>query len=165
MKFFKWKYFLPVLMLVASCKKNLDINTDPNNPTNLQESQLLPTAEKGLGDALAISNGAVTFIGIGAGITGGVQVAGLSDILSVFMHQTVQRSELDKYGVVGNSFDVQTAWLSFYQSSVNNLEIIINKSAANGNATYGGIAKVLKLMHSASWWMRLAMFLSQKHRN
>ena len=144
MKFFKWEYFLPALMLVASCKKNLDINTDPNNPTNLQESQLLPTAEKGLGDALAISNGAVTFIGIGAGITGGVQVAGLSDILSVFMHQTVQRSELDKYGVVGNSFDVQTAWLSFYQSSVNNLEIIINKSAANGNATYGGIAKVLK---------------------
>src|SRR5580765_6379489 len=144
MKFFKWKYFLPALMLFASCKRNLDINTDPNNPTSLAESQLLPTAEKGLGDALAISNGAVTFIGIGAGVTGGVQIAGLSDVLSVFMHQTVQRSELDKYGVVGTSFDIQTPWLSFYQSSLNNLEIIIDKTAANDNAIYGGIAKVLK---------------------
>ena len=55
MKFFKWKYFLPALMLVASCKKNLDINTDPNNPTNLQESQLLPTAEKGLAMRLPLA--------------------------------------------------------------------------------------------------------------
>jgi len=144
MKFFKWKYFLPALMLFAACKKNLDINADPNNPTDIPESRLLPTAEKGLGDALAISNGAVTNIGIGAGVPGGVQIAGLSDILSVFMHQTVQRSELDKYGVVGTSFDVQYSWLSFYQSSVNNLEVIINKATANGNAVYGGIAKILK---------------------
>ena len=144
MKFFKWKYFLPALMLFAACKKNLDINADPNNPTDIPESRLLPTAEKGLGDALAISNGAVTNIGIGAGVPGGVQIAGLSDILSIFMHQTVQRSELDKYGVVGTSFDVQYAWLSFYQSSVNNLEVIINKATANGNAVYGGIAKILK---------------------
>src|ERR1041385_3814030 len=144
MKFYKWKYFLPVLMLFAACKKNLDINADPNNPTDIPESRLLPTAEKGLGDALAISNGAVTNIGIGAGVPGGVQIAGLSDVLSVFMHQTVQRSELDKYGVVGTSFDVQYTWLSFYQSCLNNIEIIINKAAADDNAIYGGIAKILK---------------------
>src|SRR6478735_6113290 len=122
-KFINWKYILPLAILIASCKKSLDINTDPNNPnpTVITEAQLLPTVERGLGDALAISNGASTFIGIGAGIQGGTSIAGLSDILSVFMHQTIQRSELDKYGVTGNSFDIQTTWLSFYQSCTNNL--------------------------------------------
>ena len=73
---------------------------------------MLPTAEKGLGDALAISNGASTFIGIGAGIPGGTSIAGVSDVASVFVHQTIQRSEHDKYGTTGNSFDIQTSWLS-----------------------------------------------------
>jgi hypothetical protein len=146
MKFFKWKYILPAAIAFASCKKTLDINTDPNNPNPsvITESQLLPTVEKGLGDALTISNSATTFIGIGAGVPGGVQIGGLSDMLSVYVHQTIQRAETDKYGVTGNSFDIQASWLSFYQSSLNNLEIIINKATANDNAVYAGIAKVLK---------------------
>lgn len=146
MKFFKWKYILPAVMLVASCKKSLNINTDPNNPNPsiISEKQLLPTAEKSLGDALTIDNGAVTTIGIGAGVPGGVSIGGLSDICSVFMHQTIQRSELDQYGIVGTSFDIQAAWLSFYQGTANNLEVIINKADANGDAIYAGIAKVLK---------------------
>lgn len=146
MKFIKWKYILPAVILIASCKKSLNINTDPNNPNPsiISEKQLLPTAEKSLGDALTIDNGGVTTIGIGAGIPGGVPIAGLSDICSVFIHQTIQRSELDKYGVTGNSFDIQAAWLSFYQGSVNNLEVIIQKATLNDNAVYNGIAKVLK---------------------
>ncbi len=146
MQFFKWKYILPAALLFASCKKQLDINTDPNNPNPsvITEAQLLPTAEKGLGDALTISNSASTFIGIGAGIPGGTQIGGLSDMLSVYTHQTIQRAETDKYGVTGNSFDIQASWLSFYQSSLNNLEVIINKARANDNGIYSGIAKVLK---------------------
>lgn len=146
MKFFKLKYILPAAIFLASCKKNLDINTDPNNPnpTVISEKQLLPTAEKSLGDALTIDNGAVTAIGVGAGVPGGFPIAGLSDICSVFMHQTIQRSELDAYGVTGNSFDIQAAWVSFYQSIVNNLEVIINKAEANDNGIYSGIGKVLK---------------------
>ena len=46
--------------------------------------------------------------------------------------------------VTGTSFDMQAAWLSFYQGTVNNLEIIINKATANDNGIYSGIAKVLK---------------------
>ena len=146
MKFIKWKYILPAAILFASCKKSLDINTDPNNPNPsiISEQQLLPTAEKSLGDALAISSAATTTIGIGAGVSGGIQIAGLSDICSVFAHQTIQRSELDKYGVTGNSFDIQATWLSFYQGAVNNLEVIIQKATTNDDAVYNGIAKVLK---------------------
>lgn len=146
MKFFKWKYILPAVILFASCKKSLNINTDPNNPNPsiISEKQLLPTAEKSLGDVLSISTAATTTIGIGAGIPGGAPISGLSDICSVFMHQTVERSELDQYGVVGTSFDIQAAWLSFYQGTVNNLEVIINKAEANDDAVYAGIAKVLK---------------------
>jgi hypothetical protein len=146
MKFFKWKYILSAAILFASCKKSLDINTDPNNPNPsiISEKQLLPTAQKQLGDALTISNGATTTLGIGAGVPGGISIAGLSDICSVFMHQTIQRSELDKYGITGNSFDIQAAWLSFYQGTANNFEVIINKAEANDDAIYAGIAKVLK---------------------
>lgn len=145
MKFFKWKYILAAVILLASCKKSLNINTDPNNPNPsiISEKQLLPTAEKSLGDMLAISNGATTSIGIGASAPG-TQIAGLSDICSVFMHQTVQRDELDQYGIVGTSFDIQAAWLSFYQGTANNLEVIINKAEANNDAIYADIAKVLK---------------------
>src|SRR5258706_13468754 len=130
MQLFKWKYFLPAVMLFASCKKNLDINTDPNNPTDISVSQLLPTAEKGLGDGVAISNDGVR--------------GGLSDILSVFVHQTIQRSEFDKYGVTGNSFDLSADWPGLYQTTLSNLEVIINKATADDNAIYSGIAKVLK---------------------
>jgi hypothetical protein len=146
MKFIKWKYILPAVILFTSCKKSLNINTDPNNPNPsiISEKQLLPTAEKSLGDALAISSAATTSIGIGAGVPGGIQIAGLSDVCSVFIHQTIQRSELDKYGVTGNSFDIQATWLSFYQGTVNNLEVIIQKATLNDHAVYNGIAKVLK---------------------
>lgn len=44
----KLLYILPVtgLIMLASCKKTLDINTDPNNPTALDVSNLLPAAQK-----------------------------------------------------------------------------------------------------------------------
>ena len=53
----KLKYILPLALIVilSSCKKEwLDINKDPNNPTDAPVDLLLPTAQRTLGDALSM---------------------------------------------------------------------------------------------------------------
>ncbi len=125
---------------LVSCKKTLDINTDPNNPTTLTVSTILPAAEKALGDALAIGNG---------------NYGGLSQVLSVYTHQMSTREAPDQYGASGQEFYVSNAWQTFYQSFLgadgvihpgvlNNLEQIIKDATATGNPRYAGIAKILK---------------------
>ncbi|MGZ3939160.1 MAG: hypothetical protein ACXVLT_10930, partial [Flavisolibacter sp.] len=76
------KYLIPVIALGAtSCKKALDINTDPNNPTAIEVSKILPTTERTLGDGLSMdeNNGS------------------LSEGLAVYVHQMSTREEADKY--------------------------------------------------------------------
>jgi len=138
----KLKYIIPLAFLVAivSCKKFLDINTDPNNPIVVEVSKLLPTTQRTLGDALSMdeNNG------------------GLSQILAVYAHQMSTRESPDKYGVTGADFSIQTAWSKLYSSTANpgttfpvygvlqNLEDIIRNGTAAGNLRYAGIAKILK---------------------
>ena len=137
----KIKYIVPVAALLAlSCKKSLDINTDPNNPISIEVSKLLPTAQRTLGDALSMdeNNG------------------GLSEGLAVYTHQMTTREEADKYSLVGTDNNIGVPWLKFYSSTPNpgtaspnfgvlqNLEDIIIRSTEAGNTRYAGIAKILK---------------------
>jgi hypothetical protein len=131
---------LVVAVLTVSCKKFLDINTDPNNPTTIEVSKLLPTTQRTLGDALSMdeNNG------------------GLSEVLAVYTHQMTTREEADKYGITGVDPNIQTVWSKLFSSSANpgtsfpvygvmqNLEDIIAKSTEAGNLRYAGIAKILK---------------------
>src|SRR5689334_24119449 len=125
----KIKYSIPLLVLViTSCKKSLNINTDPNNPTAIEVSKILPTAERTLGDALSMdeNNG------------------GLSEILAVYTHQMSTREEADQYGIIGQDVNLQTSWSKMYSSSANpglvtpvygvlqNLEDIIKNAKAAG---------------------------------
>jgi len=125
------KYIIPVVILMISCKKNefLDINHDPNNPTTVPISKLLPTAVKSLGSALAMGNGGN---------------AGISEILNEYTHQITQRADVDQYGATGNNFFIGTAWPFFYQGTLANLEQIIKDGTEAGNLRYVGIAKILK---------------------
>jgi hypothetical protein len=138
----KLKYFIPLVAVLAitSCKKFLDINKDPNNPTSVEVSKILPTTERTLGDALSMdeSNG------------------GLSQALAVYTHQMSTREEADKYGITGTDNNVATPWSKMYSSSaqpgtaypiygvLQNLEDIIKNATAAGNLRYAGIAKILK---------------------
>lgn len=134
-------YILPFALLLGSCKKGfLDINTDPNNPTTMEVSKLLPTAQRNLGDALAM---------------GGGNNGGLSQILAVYSHQISTREEADQYGATGNEYFLGLAWPKLYaavlpssttpeQGVLNNLEDIIRSSTAAGNTRYAGIAKIMK---------------------
>lgn len=140
--FKKIKYLLFGAVLLASCKKDfLDINTDPNNPTSVEVSKLLPNAERALGDALA---------------TGGGDNGGLSQLLEVYVHRISTREDADAYNVNGGEFFLGTSWPKLYSTSkpqpplvqsagvLNNLEIIIKNATAAGNLQYAGIAKILK---------------------
>ncbi|MGZ4012241.1 MAG: SusD/RagB family nutrient-binding outer membrane lipoprotein [Flavisolibacter sp.] len=135
------KYLIPLIALGAtSCKKALDINTDPNNPTAIEVSKILPTTERTLGDGLSMdeNNGS------------------LSEGLAVYVHQMSTREEADKYGLVGTDNNIGIPWSKFYASTPNpgtgspnfgvlqNLEDIITRSTAAGNLQYAGIAKILK---------------------
>jgi hypothetical protein len=137
----KIKFLIPLVALVAmSCKKLLDINTDPNNPVAVEVSKLLPTAQRTLADALSMDE----------------QNGGLSEVLAVYTHQMSTREEADKYGITGVDVNIQTAWSKLFSSSANpgsgfpvygvlqNLEDIIAKATAAGNFRYAGIAKILK---------------------
>ncbi|HET6768408.1 MAG TPA: SusD/RagB family nutrient-binding outer membrane lipoprotein [Chitinophagaceae bacterium] len=137
----KIKFLIPLVALLAvSCKKFLDINTDPNNPVAVEVSKLLPTTQRTLGDALSMDE----------------QNGGLSEILAVYTHQMTTREEADKYGITGLDGNIQTAWSKFFSSTANpgttfpvygvlqNLEDIITKATAAGNLRYAGIAKILK---------------------
>lgn len=138
----KIKYILPLAVVILfSCKKDfLNINTDPNNPTSIEVSKLLPTAQRNLGDALAI---------------GGGNNGGLSQLLSVYTHQLSTREEADQYGVTGTDFFLSLAWPKLYaavlpssttpeQGVLENLEDIIRNASEAGNTRYAGIAKILK---------------------
>ncbi|HEX6190859.1 MAG TPA: SusD/RagB family nutrient-binding outer membrane lipoprotein [Chitinophagaceae bacterium] len=137
----KLKFFIPLVALVAiSCKKALDINSDPNNPTAIEVGKLLSNAQRTLGDALSMdeNNG------------------GLSEILAVYVHQMTTREEPDKYGITGVDPTIQTSWSKLYSQSANpgttfpvygvlqNLEDIIQNASEAGNMQYAGIAKIMK---------------------
>ena len=120
----KLKYIIPVVIIaMTACKKPLDINVDPNNPTKLSESILLTGAEKNLSSCLAAE-------------------FGLTQILSTYTHQTVVRESPNEYGATG--VDMENNWNTFYISVVTNLNVIIANGAKDGSFRAVGIAEVLK---------------------
>ena len=123
------KILLPLLVLSSCTKEFLDINSDPNNPTTIETSKLLPTAEQNLGYALAIGNG---------------NLGGLSQILEVYVHRMTTRESQDQYNYTGQDFYIGTNWTFMYQSVFENLERIINIATPKGDLRYAGIAKILK---------------------
>ncbi|HEX3166495.1 MAG TPA: SusD/RagB family nutrient-binding outer membrane lipoprotein, partial [Chitinophagaceae bacterium] len=137
----KIKFFIPLVALLAmSCKKFLDINTDPNSPVSIEMSKLLPTTQRTLADALSMDE----------------QNGSIGEILAVYAHQMTTRESQDKYGVTGVDVSIQTAWSKMFSSTGNpgtvypvygvlqNLEDIISKSTEAGNLKYAGVAKILK---------------------
>lgn len=123
------KVFLSLLIVVVSvtgCDDYLDINTDPNNPLESKLSQLLPTTQTVIFEAL----------GNGPG--------GLSDLLSQFVHQTVQRNTSNFYFVGGNEFHIANAWPNLYAGALKDLNVMIEQATERESWHYLGIAQTQK---------------------
>jgi hypothetical protein len=114
------------LMLITTfaCKKTLDINADPNNPTDVPTSVLLPSAEVNL---------AFTLGGNGSRIAG-----------SFIQHYGGHRGQPLQYG----QYDVTSAatdnlWSSLYAGVLRDLKAIVDKSRVSGDSMYVGVSQIL----------------------
>jgi len=118
----KISFLFLVLISFASCKKYLDVNTTPNNPTAVPPSIALPNATIGMAFANANDLGRATSALV-------QHIAGVAN----------QTAAYDVYSLDG-SFDNQ--WNGeIYGNTLNNLQILIDQNAATSPA-YSGIAKI-----------------------
>lgn len=124
------KIFYSIIIIflfgVWGCQDFLDINEDPNNPTETTPALLLPSIELNI----------VNSVGMGT--------SGLSSYLSVYMHQTTRRSTFDAYNSNGTDFAVQAAWSQFYSQALQDIEELLIISEADGSPHYYGVGLILK---------------------
>jgi hypothetical protein len=110
-----------ILGMFTSCDKFLDINDDPNNPTDATIINLMPTAQ--IGVAFAFTN---TMNRVGE---------------DAVQHLVVGR--YDGWSVDGSDFSNDWGF-SLYAGGLKDLEDIIAKGTESGNYHYVGVAKLLK---------------------
>jgi hypothetical protein len=127
-KFSTAKQLAALLLLVglasASCKKMLDINTDPNNYTDVPVTTLLPAAEVNL--AFTLGGNASRYAG------------------SFIQHYGGHRGQPVQYGQY--NFDPSQSdnfWSSMYAGVLRDLRTIIDKSRVTGDSMYVGAAQIL----------------------
>ncbi len=117
-----------LVVTAASCKKYLDINTDPDNISDAPLAQLLTSAQVNLG------------------FEGGSDLFRYSSLIAQQMSgqasQPNQTYEYDRYNITGS--DENNAWSSIHSTTLSDLELIIKKASASGSPYYSGVAKILK---------------------
>ena len=128
--FFKMRVALLAVIvgLASSCDNFLDINEDPNNPTELPLSQILPFAEVAMVNAL------------------GMSTSGLGEPTSLYVHHLSEFSTLDNYGISGGEFSIVSAWSQLYTLALTDLRVVIDQAVAvEGEEAwhYAGVAKIM----------------------
>ncbi len=117
---------IATVLLIAGCGNFLNINDDPNNPTKAELSTILPYVEADMFGAF------------------GIGTAGISEILSVYTHQIVQRGNQDDYKVQANEFSLVQCWQELYSVSLPDMNQIIRQAGEEHKPIYAGIARALK---------------------
>ena len=131
----KYIYSLSLLAIVlagGSCKKYLDVNTDPNNPADVQESLILFPVE------VAIS----TVITGGSFTTGNFTTIAVTDAYwtqQIALNQPPPQTDVYKL----QAADLDQVFLTSYSTVLQNLLILNRKAEKNSNHAYGAIAKTL----------------------
>lgn len=116
-----------VLFTYSGCSSWLDINEDPNNPTEVPLNQILPTVQVDIAGSVGMSAG------------------GLSNYASLYTHQLVQRGQANNdYGFNGTSFGVTTPWRIVYERALTDIREILRIGAETEAWHYVGVAQILK---------------------
>lgn len=135
MKKIIYRSIVPLSLLVllgTGCKKYLDVNKDPNNPSDVQEALLLVPIEMAVSTDLA---------------GGGLTIGNFTTIAQTTAYWTQQTAlnqlppQTDEYRVRPDDMDQQ--FLVIYSTMLQNLRILNNKAVSQGHHSYGVIAKVL----------------------
>ncbi len=123
----RFQYIIIFAIIIFSglgCKKFLDVNTNPNNPPDVQESLILTGAETVIGTSIA--------------------AGGPSTTISYWMQQMALNQvqpQIDGYLILPDGEDGD--WGNLYVSILNNMVIMNNKAMSHKNYNYAGIAKIL----------------------
>lgn len=116
---------LTALVSLMSCSDFLDINEDPNNPSDANLAQILPSIQINLAGALGGSAGP------------------LGDFTSMYVHQNVQRgTEQNDYGFKGD--DVNTPWRLLNTFALNDLRQLLEKAGELDAGPYLGVGKIMQ---------------------
>lgn len=115
------------MVVLAGCKKYIDVNDDPNRPIDVKESLMLPPIQ------MLISQN--------------INAAGDGN-LSLVLQQYMQVIALNQVAPNAGTYlmyniDMDGDWNNVYVRTLNNLNLLKNKAAANGNSKYSAIAKIL----------------------
>jgi hypothetical protein len=116
-------FSLAITFLMPSCGDFLDINVDPNNPSEPVLTNLMPVVQYNFATRYGM--------------------AGLSGTASLFMGQNVVRGALNDYGITGDNFAVTTNWNNFY-TMLTNTNIIIENSLEADDLSMAGAAQIIK---------------------
>lgn len=113
-----------LLLSLGSCKKTLDVNTDPNNPTDAPVTTILPSAEVSF---------AFTLGGNGTRIP--------ASFVQHYGGHRNQPLEYGQYNVSPSSTD--NLWTSLYAVTLRDLKAVMDKSRVSGDSMYVGVSQIL----------------------
>ncbi len=111
-------------LFYSGCKKFIDVNQNPNNPSNVAEPILLSPIEAAVAENVAAGNASVL-------VNEWMQ--------NLCLNQPVP--SIETYQIYNANFDPY--WSDFYVVNLNNLYLLKLKAEANKNSSYAGIAKIL----------------------
>jgi hypothetical protein len=121
--------------LITGCKKYIDVNNDPNNPTTVQEALILSPVELNLSTVL----------------TGGAYYnsTGFAAILANHYMQNIALNQPVPNEGTYQLFNVNLddSWKSIYVVGLNNLTALHDKAIINENYNYSGIANILSAFY------------------
>jgi hypothetical protein len=116
------------MLLLGRC--NLDINVDPNNPTDVPVNQLLTTVEVDLAGSL------------------GTNIGGLSGYTGTLAHHWFDRGATHQfYDLQGTDFEVITPWNILYSRMLTDVREIIDiatREEGNEDWHYVGVAQIIR---------------------
>lgn len=115
--------------MLSSCSDYLDVNTDPNNPTNIQPELLLASSQ----------NSGATRLNVRMNQLGNLMVYNWSNNIEEFI------AFQDEMQYIVNSTFYSDAWDSLYLTISNFNQI--DKTTAAGYENYRGISKIMKAFY------------------
>lgn len=117
---------------ITSCKKFLDVNKDPNNPTSTTENLLLPPI---------IADITTTVAG---GTFSNSNTSGIAEINAYWMQQLSLNQPLPQFeSYKFSTADAEYTWGEMYVNIMQNLKRLSDAAKAHNNHSYAVISKVL----------------------
>ncbi|MDQ6477367.1 SusD/RagB family nutrient-binding outer membrane lipoprotein [Dyadobacter sp. LHD-138] len=113
---FKHSLLLLAVFSLGSCENWLDVNEDPNNPTNVAPEYVLPAAQASV---MAVTGGSFAILG------------GLWSQHWTQAHVSTQYKTIDSYDLAPAAYN--NAWTEFYSGGLNDFEDVKTKATASGN--------------------------------